>query len=167
MGLQFKVVYRKGKENLAADALSRVNHLMALQAVSEVQPIWVQEVLNSYAIDAKAQYLLLQLAINSPNESGFSLEKGLIKCKGKIWIANYSALETRLITTFHSSAIGGHSGVLPTYHRLKQLFSWKGMKHDVTNFVKQCDVCQQAKHELIHPAGLLQPLPIPQGDWQG
>lgn len=44
MGLQFKVVYRKGKENLAADALSRVKHMWALQAVSEVQPIWIQEV---------------------------------------------------------------------------------------------------------------------------
>ena len=30
MGLKFKVVYKKGKENLAADALSRVGHLMAL-----------------------------------------------------------------------------------------------------------------------------------------
>ena len=38
MGLQFKVVYRKGKENSAADALSRVGHMMAIQAVSSVQP---------------------------------------------------------------------------------------------------------------------------------
>ena len=34
MGLQFKVVYKKGKDNVAADALSRVGHLLALQAVS-------------------------------------------------------------------------------------------------------------------------------------
>ena len=45
MGLQFRVVYRKGKENLAADALSRVGHMMAIQAVSVVQPQWLQEVL--------------------------------------------------------------------------------------------------------------------------
>jgi hypothetical protein len=34
MGLHFKVVFRKGKENVAADALSRVGHLLAIQAVS-------------------------------------------------------------------------------------------------------------------------------------
>lgn len=36
MGLQLKIIYRKGKENVAADALSRVAHLLALQAVSSV-----------------------------------------------------------------------------------------------------------------------------------
>jgi hypothetical protein len=30
MGLQFKIAYRKGAEKLAADALSRVSHLMAI-----------------------------------------------------------------------------------------------------------------------------------------
>jgi hypothetical protein len=32
MGLQFKIVYRKGANNLAADALSRFCHLMAISA---------------------------------------------------------------------------------------------------------------------------------------
>jgi len=41
MGLQFKIVYKKGKENVAADALSRVPHLHTLQAVSLVKPDWV------------------------------------------------------------------------------------------------------------------------------
>ena len=37
---------------------------------------------------------------------------------------------------------------------------------DVENFVKQCATCQQAKSERCHPAGLLQPLPVPDGAWQ-
>jgi hypothetical protein len=67
MNLKFKIVYKKGKDNIAAYALSRVGHLMAIQGVSEVQPLWIQEVLNSYKTDSSAQGLLLQLAILSPN----------------------------------------------------------------------------------------------------
>lgn len=161
MGFCFKVIYRKGQENQAVDALSRVGHLLSLQAISEVQPVWIQEVLNSYATDSVAHQLLTSLAVQSPNVQGFSLDQGLIKYINKVWIAHNSALQTKLIAAFHASAIGGHSGVKATYHRLKQLFHWKGMKRDVDSFVKQCLVCQQAKHELSHSAGLLQPLPIP------
>jgi hypothetical protein len=128
MGLQFKICYKQGKENLVADALSRVAHMMALQAVSQVQPQWILEVLNFYATDAQAQELLSQLAVSSPNSSGFSLDKGLIREGPLIWIGNNSALQTKLIAAFHSSAIGGHSGVNATYHRLKNLFLWNGMK---------------------------------------
>jgi hypothetical protein len=39
------------------------------------------------------------------------------------------------------------------------------MKGDVQNFVKQCSVYQQIKIDRVHPAGLLQPLPIPKGAW--
>jgi hypothetical protein len=49
---------------------------------------------------------------------------------------------------------------------VKKLFHWKGLKHDVEDFVKQCSVCQHSKHEHTAPAGLLQPLPIPAGAWQ-
>ena len=38
-------------------SLSRVGHLMALQNVATVQPVWIQEVINSYATDPKAQTL--------------------------------------------------------------------------------------------------------------
>lgn len=48
---------------------------------------------------------------------------------------------------------------------MKNHFAWKGMKQAVEDFIKQCQVCQQAKHSHQHPAGLLQPLPIPEGVW--
>jgi hypothetical protein len=81
-------------------------------------------------------------------------------------VGSNSALQTKLIAAFHSSAIRGHSGTQATYQRLKHMFSWKGLKQDVDNFVKQCLTCQKAKHSQQHPAGLLQPLPIPEGAWQ-
>ena len=84
MVLQFKVVHKKGTDNTTDDALSRVGHLLALQAVSTLQPIWVQELLNSYATNVHAQYLLAKLPIHSPNILGFSLDKGLIRYKGKL-----------------------------------------------------------------------------------
>jgi hypothetical protein len=54
MGLQFQIVYRKGKENVAADALSRTSLFLNVQSCSEVKPVWIQEVTSSYATDANA-----------------------------------------------------------------------------------------------------------------
>jgi hypothetical protein len=45
------------------------------------------------------------------------------------------------------------------------MFYWQGMKQDVQNSIKQCDVCQKAKHELCKYPGLLQPLPISHSSW--
>jgi hypothetical protein len=61
--LQFKVIYKQGKDNVVANALSRVGHVMVMAVVSEVQPMWIQEVLNPYAIDSEAQELLAKLSV--------------------------------------------------------------------------------------------------------
>ncbi|WVZ79447.1 hypothetical protein U9M48_027023 [Paspalum notatum var. saurae] len=149
MGLQFTIQYRQGKENIATNALSRVGHLMATSIVSVVQPQWIQEELNSHTTDSKAQKLISQLVLILMDILWRMLH-------GKIWIGNNSALHTKLISALHSSAMGGHSGIQATYHRVSQHFTWPKLKLDVENFVKP----------LTHPFGLLQPLPIPTGVWQ-
>jgi hypothetical protein len=53
-----------------------------------------------------------------------------------VWIGSNSALQTKLIATYHFNALGGHSGIAATYYKLKKHFAWKGMKQDVENFVK-------------------------------
>jgi hypothetical protein len=106
------------------------------------------------------------LSLHSPNEEGYSLDNGIIRKGELIWIGHNSALTTKLISSYHASAMGGHSGAQATYHRLKRMFEWKGMKGEVEDFIKQCSVYQQAKHERQHPVGLLQLFPIPAGAWQ-
>lgn len=122
--------------------------------------------MNSYATDPNAHQLLTKLALTSPDAAGYSLEQGLIKHKGHIWIGQNSALQTKLIAAFHSSPLGGHSGVSATYYKIKKHFSRKGLKQDDERFIKQCATYQQAKHSLQHPMGILQPLPIPKGVWR-
>jgi hypothetical protein len=141
MGMQFKVVYKQGKENKVADALSRVGSVMALTAISEVQSLWIQEVTSSYVTDLDAQSPLDRLCVHNLDEHGYSLSQGVIRKGSLIWVGHNSALRTKLVAAVHDSASCGHSGVHATYHRLKKLFVWKGMKSDVEDFVKQYQTC--------------------------
>lgn len=95
---------------MVVDALSRMKHLMVIQVVSKVQPLWLQEVANSYGIDEKAQELLAQLVIHSPDNKYYSPHQGIIKFKDNIWVGSNTVLQTKIITTLHSSIVGGHSG---------------------------------------------------------
>ncbi|WVZ62478.1 hypothetical protein U9M48_012226 [Paspalum notatum var. saurae] len=52
------------------------------------------------------------------------------------------------------------------YQDLKQKFWWYGMKREVAEYVALCDVCQRVKAEHQKPAGLLQPLKIPEWKWE-
>jgi hypothetical protein len=53
-----------------------------------------------------------------------------------------------------------------TYQRIQKLFYWKGLKTSVESFVRQCTICQQAKHEHCSSPRLLSPLLVPQNSWQ-
>jgi hypothetical protein len=70
-GLQLKVQYKKGSENRAVDALSKVAHNPELFAIFVCQPIWLQEVLRSYELDPASQRLLAEIAVQSPNPQGY------------------------------------------------------------------------------------------------
>jgi hypothetical protein len=81
-------------------------------------------------------------------------------------LASSPALQQKVLTALHSSAIGGHSGFLVTYTKIKKLFAWPGMKKMVKDFVAQCMICQKAKTEMVKYLGLLQPLLVPSHAWQ-
>jgi hypothetical protein len=162
---QCKFAYKRGSENKAVDALSRIGFHFNINVVLLVLPVYVQEVINSYQTDHVASALLQELDITSSNSQGYPLVDGVIHYKDKIWIWENSTLKTKIISSFHASALGDHLGIQATYQRLSKMFHWHGLKQEVDSFVKQCAICQQAKHELCKYPGLLQPLPIPEQSW--
>ncbi|KDP42549.1 hypothetical protein JCGZ_24323 [Jatropha curcas] len=95
----------------------------------------------------------------------YSLVHGQLFFKGRLVLPAASRWVPKLISEFHSTPTGGHSGAYRTYRRIASNFYWKGMMRTVQKQVAECLTCQQQKYEAQSPAGLLQPLPIPSLIW--
>ena len=63
LGLQYKVVYKKGLENKAADSLSRQPHTLELSAMSASIPRWLEIIIEGYEQDPQTKKLLAELSI--------------------------------------------------------------------------------------------------------
>ena len=113
MGLQFKVVYCKGKENVAADALSRCvvdtdKHLMSLSSCTWS---WLEKLQEGYQDDPVTKQLLTELSLNASSNSDYSLSQGIIRYKGRIWVGQNLLAQNHILQALHASGIGGHSEI--------------------------------------------------------
>jgi hypothetical protein len=95
LGLRYRVVYKQGPDNRAADALSRYLQpgTGELAAISVCLPMWLQGIQQGYHSHPKTQKLLAQCATNPPEgPTEFSLEDGILKLHGRIWVGRKPAL---------------------------------------------------------------------------
>ena len=111
------------------------------------------------------QQLLQQLQSSSTCLKFFSLPNGLILYKGRVYLDPQSSLKSKVLHLVYDSPLGGHSGFLKSFHRLKKDFFSVGMKLYLKLHIKECGVCQQMKYETCKLAGLLKPFPIPHKPW--
>ncbi|KZT76819.1 hypothetical protein F511_46156 [Dorcoceras hygrometricum] len=91
---------------------------------------------------------------------------GTLLYKGKLVLPSESKWTQQIMVECHSSAEGGHAGAFRTMKRIANGFFWRGMKKAVYDFVAGCLVCQKHKYQALKPAGLLQPLAIPDLIWE-
>lgn len=163
LGYDYEILYKPGRENPAADALSCMTGSPTLNAlfVSQAQ-IW-EEIKTAADGDAYMDRIG-KLAATKPGLP-YTKRNGLILYKNRVVVPPKSQIPDQLLHEFHDSPLGGHSGVLRTYKRIAQQFYWPSMYRMVNEYVSSCDVCQRAKASTLSPAGLLQPLPIPCQVW--
>jgi hypothetical protein len=162
LGYQFEVKYKPGLDNKAADALSRCYDEGEWKTLVSY-PNWVdsKRLLEEVAADADIQKLVQEVQQNPEAKYGYSVKNGVLFYHDRLVISPKSPSIPLLLSEFHGTPVGGHSGFLRTYRRLADNLYWVGMQRSVRDFVRACDICQRQKYSATTPGGLLQPLPIP------
>jgi len=51
----------------------------------------------------------------------------------------------KILQKFHEQPTGGHLGMNRTFERIKLYTSWQGMKEEIEEYIKHCDICQKNK----------------------
>ncbi|XP_028758775.1 uncharacterized protein LOC114717745 [Neltuma alba] len=162
MGYDYTIEYKRGKSNIVADSLSRVDCMAMMQISSSL----MNDILSDLRSDPTVQEMIKHHMQNPPSDSDYEFRDGLLYKKHRLVIPTTAThIIRKLLLEFHASPLGGHSSTLRTYHRMATVFYWPRMKSDIRDFIKQCLICQQAKGLQLHPAGLLSPLPIPDQVW--
>jgi ribonuclease HI len=166
-----EIHYHPGKENLVADALSRMEHVHSAVVVQlpdeivedfrrlnlgivahtegvtiDVEPTLEQEIRKRQICDAKIQEIK-DLITEGQGPEFTEDEQGTIWFKDRICVPDIESLRETILKKAHDSDYSIHPGSIKMYQDLKQKYWWYGLKRDVVAHVAMCDGCQRVKVE--------------------
>ena len=160
-----EIVYIKGKHNVVADALSRLDltpnttleanlftHTNAELLGKDDDDLPITSYPLAYdTIDAAQRLDTVLLSKLKNNNAGYSSkafcgggkERTLITRNDKIVVPK--TLQKRVITWYHDTLC--HPGVNRTEETIKQHLWWPNMRDEITNYVSHCPTCQKNKKQ--------------------
>ena len=176
------IVYRPGVENKKADILSRRYEHQEEAALDRGESpalisseFFISAILTDNDIkdlirdalpdDKSVSKIIKSLEEDTPVK-GWHLDSGLAYYHNRIYIPNKPELCQSVLESRHNNPSVGHPGHFRTYDLISRDFYWSGLKLSVNQYIQACDSCIWAKHSNRAPAGLLQPIDIPNKPWE-
>jgi transposase InsO family protein len=173
---QFEIRYIKGPLNNVADYLSRScglgcapvqlderkgrNLILQMEQDKDPQLLNWKKVLRNEPTDVPVMHPLFGsmgiyddiLYIQMSGRKG-------IQDRGHYRVVTPVQLRAQLIKEAHDSNVGGHGGFFKTSERIKQLYWWPNMDHDIQTHVRQCQVCLRVTNKGTTPPPPMTSLP--------
>ena len=137
------IKHKKGKNNVAADALSR---RYALLSTLENKFLGFEYIKELYDHDADFAYIY-QTCSHTASDGYFRHDGYLLRDK-RLCVPKGS-IRDLLIKEAHEGGLMGHFGVQNIYDTLHEHFYWSHMKHDMHKFCDKCLVCKKAKSKVM------------------
>ncbi|KAK1602063.1 hypothetical protein QYE76_017106 [Lolium multiflorum] len=156
----YVIKYKKGKDNVVADALSR--KLTLLLTRLDFHVLGLDEIKEQYASDTFFGPIFAKCSIEKGIDD-FYLHQGFL-FKGNKLCVPMSSLRLLLLQESHGGGLMGHFGRDKTLSMLSTHYYWPRMKRDVERLCNRCTTCLQAK-STSNSYGLYTPLPIPYAPW--
>ena len=148
----FKIIYREGKSNIEADALSRnpvledfENKKDCLKYINMVQ---IDEIIN----DQRANRVEIEKSKNIYKDGAITYKK--LNNRKRIYISEKFGLY--LVKKIHR--FYGHIGTYQIAEKLRSFYYFKNMDKTISEFCKSCAVCVQNKSRSGRAIGLLSKL---------
>lgn len=174
LDFDFDIIYKKGKENRVADALSR-------NAINNINRININKKELENKIDVKnikklqrkdTFYSLILEALEGKNvpikmkrkSRQFCIQNDILYYKkfspSKTQTLISESITEYILKSYHESPTGGHTGISRTLHKFQNKYYWPSILKDTTDFIKSCHECQINKKMSGKPVGSLQPIPV-------
>ncbi len=191
----FKIMYRPGKQNIKADALTRRADSVSRSPKDERCRYQRTTILTSDRMkiaDLKEKengepIYRLVLEANRTNEDCVLLREAVSKGEAQyegtklrdcrvqngilyrgdlLWVPFDEHLQMKLIREVHDQPSIGHLGILRTVEAIRRYYYWPSMRKTIDRYIRNCYICQRSKAPRDKFNGLLHPLPIPEQRWK-
>jgi hypothetical protein len=152
------IKYKKGKDNIIADALSRRYTLLSQL---DCTIFGLESIKDQYALDPDFKDVLLNCK-EGRTWNKFVINNGFVFRANRLCIL-VGSVRLLLMQEAHGGLMG-YFGAKKTEDVLASHFFWPKMRRDVERFIARCTICKKSKSQL-NPHGLYMPLPVSSIPW--